>query len=62
MRNFVMILLIAGTLGTLPAAAQIVFSERARQFSSVVPIVYSGPYGHWRQCADVTGMCGVGVG
>lgn len=62
MRKLVMILLVTMTMGaTLSAAAQIAFSDRVRQSSTIAPIVYNDAYGHWQKCADVTGMCGLGV-
>jgi hypothetical protein len=57
MRNLVVILLIAVSVGATPPAA----THTIRPFSTMVPIVYNDVYGHW-QCADVTGMCGLGVG
>ena len=68
MRNLVMILLIAVTIGAvtigaaLPAAAQVVLGNGVRAFGIMTPIVNNNAYGHWRRCADLTGMCGVGVG
>ena len=46
--------------GVLSAAAQT--PDTNNKAGSLIQIEYHDAYGHWQQCADVAGMCGVTTG
>jgi hypothetical protein len=46
--------------GVLPAAAQT--PDTNDKAGSLIQIEYRDTYGHWQQCADIAGMCGVTTG
>jgi hypothetical protein len=47
--------------GAVPSAAQ-TFPDARNNADSLKQIEYRDTYGHWQQCADIAGMCGVTTG
>jgi hypothetical protein len=58
MRNLIIAILSIVALGVSFAAR----AQSDEQSKQLIPVEYQDNYGHWKQCADVTGMCGVTTG
>jgi hypothetical protein len=62
MRKFRLALVAAIILcGAFPGAAQ-TSPDTRNNADSLIQIEYRDTYGHWQQCADIAGMCGVTTG
>jgi hypothetical protein len=60
MRKLRLALIVVIILGAaFPAAAQ---PSDTRKNGSVIQTDYDDTYGHWQQCADIAGMCGLTTG
>jgi invasion protein IalB len=58
-RKWIIAILAIAVIGVSANTAR---AQAAEQSQQPIPAQYQDDYGHWRHCADVTGMCGVTTG